>query len=97
MNKSRLDFDDDFIEATREAEQGLATCRKCKKKGPFTDFITVLYAGGLVYAVCIECIAVGHSILVCMGNRGIEVFGKDTRTPIAIGRPGMNVLKKRSG
>ena len=96
--KSRLDFDADFIEATREAEQGFATCRKCKKKGPFGDFIAVLYGGGLVYAMCPGCAATGHSILIRMSNMGIEVLGKDLNSsPLAIGRADMDILKKRSG
>ncbi len=68
--------DSEFVKATREAELGFCTCRVCKQKMPFTDCITVLYGGGLVFAVCMGCAAKGDEIMIKREGNSIKVYSR---------------------
>jgi len=81
------------VKASREAEMGLASCRNCGKKGPFEDYITVLYGGGLVYTMCLACADGGHTILIRRGHLGIEVLDRKAEK-LAIGKFDLGLLKK---
>ena len=60
--------------ATLDAERGRATCRICKREGPFGDFITLLYGGGVLFCLCLACAEKGEEVLVRRGPLGIEVL-----------------------
>jgi hypothetical protein len=74
-------YDLAYMEATRRAKDGLGVCRLCDKHRPFDEFISVLYGGGVVFVLCIECVAVkGSEILIKRGAKGIEVLHRGAST-----------------
>jgi hypothetical protein len=92
--KSNLEFDAEFIEATRDAEFGVCKCRICGDKGLFSRFIAITYGGGLVYAMCMGC-AESNEILIKRGAFGVEVLGRSTGNVVAAGRLDLGVIKKK--
>ena len=84
----------EFAKATREAELGFCTCRICKEKSLFTDCITALYGGGLVFALCMPCAEKGHEILIRREGEVIRVYNRINNSVLSIGYPNLNVLKR---
>lgn len=84
---------EEVIEASKQAQLGLAKCRNCGEQGAFSDFIVVTYGGGVAYAMCMNCAAKGHTILIRRGIAGIEVLGKKNSV-ISIGCSGINVIEE---
>ena len=96
MMADRPLIDQDFINATREAEAGRCTCRNCKKPGLFGDFITIQYGGGLLYALCLDCVNAGAQIMVRRTLAGIEIVQR-SRGAVAVASPELQgPLVKRS-
>jgi hypothetical protein len=86
-----------YIEATREAEQGIGSCRNCGRKGAFQDMIAVLYGGGVVFSMCLPCAEVGNQIMIQRGARGIEVLQRGRFQPVGAGPIlGLGILNKRT-
>jgi hypothetical protein len=94
-DKSNSNYDAQYVQATREAELGVCTCRNCGYKGQFSRFITILYGGGLVYAMCLSCADSGDQILIRRGNQGVEVLKKSAGQVAVVRNPDLDVLKKR--
>lgn len=92
-------FEQQYREATCDAELGVAKCRKCGRKGAFQDCITVLYGGGVMYSMCVHCAAMGHEIRIARGPKGIHVHGRGPGAPANIGgiSGGPGILKQRVG
>jgi len=90
-------FEQQYRDATCDAERGIAQCRKCGRKGAFQEFITVLYGGGVMYSMCTHCAAMGHEIRIARGPRGIHVHGRGPGAPANIGSiaGGIGALNKR--
>lgn len=59
--------------ATREADDGIATCRCCKKPYAYAEVITLHYGNGLLFAICKPCILDGQLLIVAATSKGIEV------------------------
>ena len=93
---NQLNFDRDYIEATSEAVRGGGTCRSCKKKGSFQNFITVLYDGGVLYMLCLQCAEAGNQILIRRGSGGVEILQRSGGPAVALGRiNGVGALTRR--
>src|SRR5512136_143019 len=98
MSNSKQAFEEQYREATRDAELGIGQCRVCHARGPFQRFITVLYGGGVLYCLCTHCAAQGNEIRVARGSRGIEVYGRASGGALLVGGnngSSLGVLNKR--
>jgi len=92
-------FDAEYTKATREAELGRSTCRVCGNKAALSDHITVLFGGGLLYALCLQCVNKGESILIQNTERGIGVLRKTSNPSLIVAATtrDINAIKKRVG
>ncbi len=59
--------------ATREADDGFATCRCCKDQYAYAEVVTLHYGNGLLFAMCKPCILGGMLMIVAATTKGIEV------------------------
>lgn len=69
--------------ATREAAAGVAACGNCARKGPFREFITVMFGGGLAYALCLPCAEADVQLMIRRGPAGIEILKSGRRAATA--------------
>ena len=90
--RSSLDL---AAQATREAEAGRATCKFCKRTGPFSKFIVVMCGGGVVMAECLGCANSGNEILIRSGPMGIEVLRARGGGVVAATDRALNAFTKR--
>jgi hypothetical protein len=88
-------FEAEYIDATREAELGYSTCRVCGAKAKLSEHIAVLFGGGLLYAVCIQCVSQGESVLIHRTERGISVSRKPYCGVVAATTRDLNALSRR--
>jgi hypothetical protein len=85
------------IEATRDAERGVATCRICTRSLPFEDAIVVSYSGAIVYSMCLPCAEADNQVLIRRGPAGIEILKARNGASLGLGVPGLSlgVVRKR--
>ena len=84
----------EVIKATKEAELGIARCRICGYADDFSSFITVLFGGSLVFALCLNCASNGNEILIRRSLGGIEVLGKKAEI-LSIGTKDLDILRSK--
>jgi hypothetical protein len=84
----------EVIQASKEAELGIAKCRICGYAGDFSSLITILFGGSLVFAICLNCANNGNEILIRRSLEGIEVLGKKAEI-LSIGTKDLDVLRSK--
>ncbi len=88
---------DEMAQATRDAEEGRATCKFCGRTGPFEKFITVMFGGGVAFAECLDCPRKGNEILIRQGPLGIEILKARGGGVVAASDRALNAVTKRPG